>query len=150
MSLNFCKSLKISTTSANSLSVKVIVLPSRLLKVLVFELSPKTKSMCYDSKAVVKEKAMANKKKHSPEQIVKILRDIEIEVGRGVTQEEACRKSSITLQTFYRWRNEFGGLKIDQARRLKELEAENQKLRKVVADLALDNSVLKEINKGNF
>lgn len=93
---------------------------------------------------------MANKKKHSPEQIVKILRDIEIECGRGTTQEDACRKSNITLQTFYRWRTEFGGLKIDQARRLKELEVENQKLRKVVADLALDNSVLKEINKGNF
>ena len=92
---------------------------------------------------------MANKKKHSPEQIVKILRDIEIECGRG-TPEDACRKSNITLQTFYRWRTEFGGLKIDQARRLKELEVENQKLRKVVADLALDNSVLKEINKGNF
>lgn len=93
---------------------------------------------------------MANKKKHSPEQIVKILRDIEIETGRGTTQEEAVRKSNITIQTFYRWRTEFGGLKVDQARRLKELENENQKLRKVVADLALDNSVLKEINKGNF
>ena len=93
---------------------------------------------------------MANKKKHSAEEIVKILRDIDIETGRGATQEEAVRKSNITIQTYYRWRNEFGGLKIDQARRLKELEAENQKLRKVVADLALDNSVLKEINKGNF
>lgn len=93
---------------------------------------------------------MANKKRHSAEEIVKILRDIDIETGRGATQEEAVRKSNITIQTYYRWRNEFGGLKIDQARRLKELEAENQKLRKVVADLALDNSVLKEINKGNF
>lgn len=89
-------------------------------------------------------------KKHSPEQVVKILRDIEIECGRGASQEEAAKKLGITLQTFYRWRKEFGGLKIDQARRLKDLESENTKLKKLVADLALDNSVLKEINKGNF
>lgn len=93
---------------------------------------------------------MANRKKHTPEAIVKILRDIEIEQGRGAGQEEACKKSSITLQTFYRWRKEFGGLQIDQARRLKELENENLKLKKLVADLALDNSILKEVNKGNF
>lgn len=90
------------------------------------------------------------RKKYNPEQIVQILRNIEIEQGRGATQEEAVKKSSITLQTYFRWRKEFGGLKTDQARRLKELEVENQRLKKVVADLALDNSVLKEINKGNF
>lgn len=93
---------------------------------------------------------MANKKKHSPEQIVKILRDIEIEQGKGASQDDACRKVGITLQTYYRWRKEFGGLQIDQARRLKELENENGRLKKLVADLALDNSVLKEVNKGNF
>lgn len=93
---------------------------------------------------------MANKKKHSPEAVVKILRDIEIEQGKGANQEDACKKSGITLQTYYRWRKEFGGLQIDQARRLKELENENLKLKKLVADLSLDNSVLKEINKGNF
>lgn len=93
---------------------------------------------------------MANKKKHSAEAIVKILRDIEIEQGKGSSQEDACRKSNITIQTYYRWRKEFGGLQIDQARRLKELENENNKLKKLVADLALDNSVLKEINRGNF
>lgn len=93
---------------------------------------------------------MARGKKFSPEAIVKILRDVEIEQGKGSTQEEAIRKASITAQTYYRWRAEYGGLKIDQARRLKELETENQRLRKVVADLALDNSVLKEVNKGNF
>lgn len=90
------------------------------------------------------------KKKHSPEEIVKILRDIEIEQGRGLTQEEASRKVGVTIQTYYRWRKEFGGLKIDQARRLKELENENLRLKKIVADLSLDNSVLKEINQGNF
>lgn len=93
---------------------------------------------------------MANKKKQSPEAIVKILRDIEIEQGKGLTQDDACRKAGITIQTYYRWRKEFGGLQIDQARRLKELENENLKLKKLVADLALDNSVLKDINKGNF
>lgn len=93
---------------------------------------------------------MANKKKQSPEAIVKILRDIEIEQGKGLTQNDACRKSGITIQTYYRWRKEFGGLQIDQARRLKELENENLKLKKLVADLALDNAVLKDINKGNF
>lgn len=90
------------------------------------------------------------KKRHSPEEVVKILRDIEIEQGRGLSQDEACRKVGITLQTYYRWRKDYGGLKVDQARRLKELENENQRLKKIVADLALDNSVLKEINKGNF
>ena len=93
---------------------------------------------------------MANKKEQSPEQIVKVLRDIEIEQAKGLNQDEACRKAGITIQTFYRWRKEYGGLQIDQARRLKELENENNKLKKLVADLALDNSVLKEINKGNF
>lgn len=93
---------------------------------------------------------MANKKKHSAEAIVKILRDIEIEQGKGASQDDACRKMGITLQTYYRWRKEYGGLQIDQARRLKELESENRKLKHLVADLALDNSVLKEINKGNF
>jgi hypothetical protein len=92
---------------------------------------------------------MANKK-YTPEQVVKILRDIEIEQGKGLSQEDACRKSSITTQTYYRWRKEYGGLQVDQARRLKELELENGKLKKLVADLALDNSVLKEITKGNF
>ncbi len=93
---------------------------------------------------------MANKKKHSAEAIVKILRDIEIEQAKGASQDDACRKANITLQTFYRWRKEYGGVQIDQARRLKDLENENLKLKKLVADLVLDNSVLKEINKGNF
>lgn len=79
------------------------------------------------------------KKKYTPEQVVKLLRDIEIEQGKGLSQDDACRKAGITLQTFYRWRKEFGGLKVDQARLLKELEFENNKLKKLVAELALDN-----------
>jgi hypothetical protein len=90
------------------------------------------------------------KKKYSPEQVVQILRNIEIEQGKGSTQEEAVKKSGITIQTYFRWRKEYGGLKTDQAKRLRDLENENMRLKKLVADLALDNSVLKEINKGNF
>lgn len=90
------------------------------------------------------------KKKYSPEQVVQILRNIEIEQGKGSTQEEAVKKSGITIQTYFRWRKEYGGLKTDQAKRLRDLENENIRLKKLVADLALDNSVLKEINKGNF
>lgn len=90
------------------------------------------------------------RKKHNPEEIVQLLRNIEIEIGKGLSQAEACKRHSITLQTFYRWRTEYGKLNTDQAKRLKELEVENQRLKKVVADLALDNSVLREINKGNF
>ena len=90
------------------------------------------------------------RKKYSPEQGVQFLRNIEIEQGRGATQEEAVKKVGITLQTYFRWRKEYGGLKTDQAKRLRELESENQRLKKLVADLALDNSVLKEINMGNF
>jgi putative transposase len=90
------------------------------------------------------------KKKYSPEQVVQILRNIEIEQGKGSTQEEAVKKSGITIQTYFRWRKEYGGLKTYQAKRLRDLENENMRLKKLVADLALDNSVLKEINKGNF
>lgn len=90
------------------------------------------------------------RRKYSPEQVVQFLRNVEIEQGRRATQEEAVKKVGITLQTYFRWRKEYGGLKADQAKRLRELESENQRLKKLVADLALDNSVLKEINKGNF
>jgi len=65
---------------------------------------------------------MGNKPGYTPEQVVKILRDIEIEQGKGLSQDDACRKSGITLQTYYRWRKEYGGLQVDQACRLKELE----------------------------
>ena len=71
-----------------------------------------------------------NKRKHGPEAVVKMLRDIEIEQGKGASQDDACKKVGITLQTFYRWRKEFGGLQIDKARRLKELENENLRLKK--------------------
>ena len=93
---------------------------------------------------------MAKGKKHTPEQIVSILRQIEVASANGKTHPVACRESGITEQTFYRWRKEYGGLQVDQARRLKELEQENAKLKRLVAELSLDKLVLKDIASGNF
>lgn len=90
------------------------------------------------------------RKKYTPEEIIQILRTIEIEQAKGLTQEEAARKSNITVNTFARWKKEYGGLRVDQARRLKELEQENHRLKKLVADLSIDNQILKEVSKGNF
>ena len=75
---------------------------------------------------------------------------MEVELGRGLRTPEVCRKLGITEQTYYRWRKEYGGLRLDQAKRLKELERENRRLKKLVADPALDNAILKEAASGNF
>ena len=93
---------------------------------------------------------MAKRKKFSPEQIVAKLRQVEVEVGGGQTVPKACRKVGITDQTYYRWRREYGGVGVDQAKRLKALETENVRLKKLVADQALDLSILKEVARGNF
>jgi transposase-like protein len=93
---------------------------------------------------------MAKGKKHTPEQIVSLLRQIEVAVANGKTTPIACRESGITEQTYYRWRKEFGGLQVDQARRLKELEQENAKLKRLVSELSLEKLVLKDIASGNF
>lgn len=93
---------------------------------------------------------MARGKKHTPEQIVSLLGQIEVAVANGKTTPAACRESGITEQTYYRWRKEYGGLQGDQARRPKELEQENTRLKRVVANLSLDNLVLKDIASGNF
>jgi putative transposase len=93
---------------------------------------------------------MARGKKHTPEQIVSLLRQIEVAVANGKTTPVACRESGITEQTWYRWRKEYGGLQVDQARRLKELEQENTRLKRVVANLSLDNLVLKDLASENF
>jgi transposase-like protein len=93
---------------------------------------------------------MARGKKHTPEQIVSMLRQVEVAVANGKTTPSAFRESGITEQTYYRWRKEYGGLQVDQARRLKELEQENAKLKRLVADLSLDKLVLKDIASGNF
>ena len=93
---------------------------------------------------------MGKAKRHSPEQIVNILRQIEVGIANGKTHPVACREAGITEQTYYRWRKEYGGLKVDQAKRLKELEQENSKLKRLVAELSLDKLVLKDIASGNF
>jgi transposase-like protein len=90
------------------------------------------------------------KKGYTPEQIIGKLREAEILLSQGSTISEARRKIGITEQTYYRWRKEYGGMRVEQARRLKELEKENSRLKKLVADLSLDNSILKEAARGNF
>jgi transposase-like protein len=84
------------------------------------------------------------KKGYTPEQIINILREVEIHLSQGSNTAEASEKIGITEQTYYRWRREYGGMRTEQARKLKELEKENARLKKPVADLSLDNSILKE------
>ena len=86
----------------------------------------------------------------SPEQIINKLREAEVHINQGASISEASRRISITEQTYYRWRKEYGGLRIEQARRLKSLEKENARLKKLVADLSLDNAILKEAAGENF
>ena len=90
------------------------------------------------------------RKRYTPEEIIQHLRTAEIEQSKGMSQEEAARKVGVTPVTLSRWKSEFGGLRVDQAKRLKELEQENARLKKIVADQALDNLILKEVAKGNF
>ena len=89
-------------------------------------------------------------KRYKAEQIVTLLRQIEVGIANGKTTPQACKEAEITIQTFYRWRKEYGGLKLDQAKRLKALEKENGKLKRVVAELSLEKQVLKDIAEGNF
>ena len=89
-------------------------------------------------------------KRYKAEQIVTLLRQIEVGVANGKPMPPACKEAEITMQTYYRWRKEYGGLKLDQAKRLKELEKENAKLKRVVAELSLEKQVLKDIAEGNF
>jgi putative transposase len=90
------------------------------------------------------------KKRHRAEQIVALLRQFEVATSTGKTTQQVCREAGITEQTFYRWRKEYGGLKLDQARRLKELERENVRLKRVVAELSLEKQILKDVAEGNF
>jgi transposase-like protein len=90
------------------------------------------------------------RKRYTAEEIIGHLRTVEIDLGKGSAVPEACRKLGITEQTYYRWKKEYGGLRVDQAKRLKGLEQENARLKRLVADLSLDNSILKEVAAGNF
>jgi transposase-like protein len=90
------------------------------------------------------------KKSHSPELIINKLREAEILLNQGSTVGEASRKIGVTEQTYYRWRKEYGGLRIEQAKKLKAMEKENARLKKLVADISLDNAILKEVAEGNY
>jgi putative transposase len=98
----------------------------------------------------LEEKLVMPIKRYKAEQIVTMLRQIEISIANGKPTPQACKEAEITVQTFYRWRKEYGGLKMDQAKRLKELEKENGKLKRLVAELSLDKQILKDIAEGNF
>ena len=89
-------------------------------------------------------------RKHRPEEIIAKLREAEILLAQGVKVPEVCKALDVTEQTYYRWRKEYGGMKVSQAKRLKELEKENSRLRKAVSDLSLDKVILQEAALGNF
>lgn len=90
------------------------------------------------------------RKRHTPEQIIAKLREADGMLATGQTIGPICQKLAISEQTFHRWRNQYGGMKASEAKRLKELEQENSRLKKLVADLSLDNAMLKEVASGNF
>jgi transposase-like protein len=90
------------------------------------------------------------RKAFKPEQIIGKLREAEVLLSQGSTVGEASRKIGVTEQTYYRWRKEYGGMRVEQAKRLQELEKENSRLKKLVADISLDNAILKEAARGNF
>jgi putative transposase len=90
------------------------------------------------------------KKRHTPEEIIGKLREAEMVLAQGGITADACRRIGVTEQTYYRWRKEYGGLKVDQARRMKDLERENARLRQAIADLTLDKLILQEAARGNF
>lgn len=89
-------------------------------------------------------------KRYKPEQIVNLLRQVEVAIANGKPTPQAAREAGITEQTYYRWRKEFGGLKLHQAKRLKELMKENNRLKRLVAELSLEKQVLRDVAQGNF
>ena len=90
------------------------------------------------------------KKNYTAEQIISKLREVEVKLSQGISAAEAIRSIGVSDQTYYRWRKEYGGMRTDQAKRMKEIEKENQRLKKLVAELSLDNAILKEVSRGNF
>ncbi len=90
------------------------------------------------------------KGKYKAEQIVVVLRQIEVQMANGKTAPQACKEAGIHTQTYYRWRREYGGLKLDQAKRMKDLEKENARLKRLVAELSLEKQVLGDVARGNF
>lgn len=91
-----------------------------------------------------------SRKSYTPEQIIRQLRAAEILLGKGETVAQVCKKAGISEQTYYRWRREYGGMQVAQAKRLRDLEKENSRLKRLVADLNLDKAILEEALKGNY
>ena len=90
------------------------------------------------------------RKRYTTEQIIGKLREAEVELARGKTVGQVCKQLGVTEQTYYRWRKEYGGLRVNQAKRFRDLERENARLKKLVANMALDNDILREAASGNF
>lgn len=90
------------------------------------------------------------RKRHTPEQIIRKLREADVQVSAGATISEVCRGFGVSETTYHRWRNQYGGMKAEEAKRLRELEKENARLKRIVAEQALDNQILKEVARGNF
>lgn len=90
------------------------------------------------------------KKRYTPEQIVAKIREADVELAKGQTTPQVCKKLGVSEQTYYRWRREYGGLRLEQAKRLKALERENTRLKKLVADQAIDIAILKEVSSGKY
>jgi transposase-like protein len=90
------------------------------------------------------------KKKYTSEEIIQELREVDVLLGQGRSIADACKQIGATDQTYYRWRKSYGGLKVDQAQRLKDLEVENARLKKAVAELTVDKIILKEVAEGKF
>jgi putative transposase len=93
---------------------------------------------------------MAKRQRHTPEQIISKLREAEVKLAKGVAIGQVCKELAVTENTYYRWRREYGGMKVDQARRLKELEKENARLKRLLADAELDKAILKEAASGKY
>ena len=117
------------------------------------DLPPKNRSSCYIriwvKNLLIKGSRMV-RKRYSPEQIIGYLREAEILQAKGSPIPQICKKIGVVEQTYYRWRKEYGNLSVDQARRLKEVEKENIRLKKLVADLSLDKAILKEVAEGKY
>ena len=90
------------------------------------------------------------KRNYTAEQIISKLREVEVKISQGIKVAEAVRSIEVSEQTYYRWRSEYGGMRTSHAKKMKELEKENIRLKKLVADLSLDNAILKEVSRGNF
>ncbi len=90
------------------------------------------------------------RKRRSPEQSIRLLKQADVRTAQGRSIEETCRELGISDATYYKWRKEYGGMQVDQARRLKDLEAENKRLKRAVADLTLNNQILQDVASGNF